>query len=458
MILVLLFFLFSGVSVSFSALCPSGWEIMEGGRTVCQKIEESRGGYYRYEERFSFQGSPIKGKPMKNRYEIFRGRVQARAGANTSACGLNIFANYMYGIKANIEALKAFIQDWTLSAPALLLYALATYLPVAKEALMGIEMMSNAVARLRGFSCQRAMEMIKQMNYVDSALVQNCVTNKLRERYPDLTDMDYDTLQSVAPEEWWEAYNYCLNEASLVDAVSPKMKQWLENTLNVRQNLWCIFWKDKSSLREVIADLPDAWSEGGLTERAKILAFAMTPGFEFSASGGGTELAKIEVGGWELDADSTTNMKKLLDDMLKKELPSDISLLIDETFNAYTTCIGGGNCDAALSTLEAKIEEFEKKWNVDMDRLLNELELIAKIEALLYKQKEGGDPRAGEALAEFLMVLQSTYSKRIQKQVYLEVRKQILEQFDHAIAYLRLKRNIGDSAGCPSEDTSSGGG
>ena len=445
-------------SVSY-ALCSSGWEIIEGGKVVCQRIEEKGEGYYRIEERFKFTGD-FTAKPMKKEYRFFEGSVQARAGSSSSACGLNVFANYLYGLKENIKALEMFLQDWKNSAPALLLYALATYLPVAKEALMGIEMVSNTVASLRGFTCQRAMQMIRQMNYTDSILVQNCIKNKLCENEGYCSDADYDTARATDPEKWFQYYEECLNEPNLFDVVPTKVKNWFEEKLNYRKNLYCLFWGDKS-YEEVIADLPDAWSTGGIKERAKILAFALLPSFEFSV-GVGDEKAKIEVGALELNPGEPADVRKLIDKMLKQELRSDVSELIDQTFLAYQTCFSSGvtssSCSSALSTLASAIDNFEKKWNVDIDSILEEIDMLARVEAILNAQREAGDPEAGRALAELLMSIQSSYIKTVQKKVYLEVRRALEQQYDQLIAAALAQKNLGSSAGCKKSSGSGGGG
>ena len=450
-----------GANLSF-ALCISDWEIIEGGKSVCQKIEESGNGYYRIEERFRFKGD-FTAKPMKREYRLFEGNFQARAGSSSSACGLNIFANYLYGLKENIKAFEVFLNDWKQSVPALLLYALATYLPVAKEALMGIQMVSNAVASLRGFSCQRAMQMIKQMNYTDSYLVQNCIRNKLCKNDGYCSDADYDSARATDPEKWFQYYEECLNEPNLFDVVPAEVRNWFEDKLNYRKNLFCLFWGNKS-YSQVVADLPSAWSTGGIKERAKILAFALSPSFEFSANVGG-ERAKIEVGALELEQGKPADVRQLIDKTLKQELSSDVSELIDQTFSAYQSCFSSGTssttCSSALSSLASAIDNFEKKWNVEIDGILEEIDLIARVEALLNAQRKAGDPEAGRALAELLISIQSSYVKTIQRKVYLEVRKALVQQYDQLIASALAQKNLGSSAGCnpsgPSSGSSSGG-
>ncbi|HIQ49199.1 MAG TPA: hypothetical protein EYH58_06190, partial [Aquifex aeolicus] len=109
---------------------------------------------------------------------LFKGKIGSGIGSG-NACGLQAGLNFFYGLKTSLEGIMEFIEDWKSSATAVALYALATYLPVAKEALLGANTLSNFLARLRGFSCSQAMEAIKEFNYTDSWLIKKCIARKL---------------------------------------------------------------------------------------------------------------------------------------------------------------------------------------------------------------------------------------------------------------------------------------
>ena len=458
LVLVAISFL-SGVGSFAFALCSSGWEVVESGKAVCQKIEESGPGYYRREERFTYREDILKAKPMQREYRLFEGSFAGRAGAGSSACGLGVFANYLYGLKYNIKAFEQFLNDWTQAAPALILYALATYLPVAKEALLGIEMISNAVASLRGFTCERAMQMIKQMNYTDSILIENCVKNKLCSNDEYCSDSDYDRARETNPEKWFRYYNECLNSPNLFDVIPTGVKKWFAEKLNYRKNLYCVFWGDRP-YSEVIADLPDAWSMGGIKERAKILAFALTPSFEFS-TGVGRERAKIQIGALEVVPGNPSDVRQLVDKMMKEDLSKDINDLVGQTLRAYQTCFSAGvtssACSTAMSNLATAIDNFENKWNVEIDNILEEIDKLAQLQAFLERRIRDGDTLLAKRAAEYIAKRYDFLSKKIQYQVYLEVRRALIQQFNQLIATATAQKNLGSSAGCGSSSSSSSG-
>jgi len=106
---------------------------------------------------------------------LFQGKIGAGLTPAAGACGVNAGFSFLYGIKNSLGALDQFITRWEDSGVAVALYALATYLPVAKEALLGANTLSNFLAQIRGFSCSQAMETIKELNYQDSFLIKKCI-------------------------------------------------------------------------------------------------------------------------------------------------------------------------------------------------------------------------------------------------------------------------------------------
>lgn len=443
--------------------CNSDWEVLERGVSYCRKVERQTGDLqFSIEERGRIRGN-FGSKPMENEYKLFEAglKLKGALGGSSSACGLNVFANYLYGLKTNIKALESFLEDWSKSAPAVALYALATYLPVAKEALLGIEMISNAVASLRGFTCERAMQMIRQMNYTDSVLIENCIKNKMCTKDGVCSDDDdaYDSLKETNPKKWFNYYNECLSKPNLFDAISPSLKQWFASHLNYRENLYCLFWGDKP-YHQVISDLPDSWTSGGLTERAKILAFALLPSFEFS-TGLGDEKAKIQVGGLEL-LNEKQDLRKLLEKMLGEELETDVMELVDKVFSGHAVCsqhgVSSAECSSALEDSAKAIRNFEKKWNVEVGKALDVINLIGEVEAILEKRRAEGDPYAVEVLRDVFVAMRSYYVPVVQKQVFLEVKRALEQKYDQLIATAIAKSKLGSSFGCKPSGDSSGSG
>ena len=145
---------------------------------------------------------------------LFQGQFGAGLTPPVGVCGINAASSFIAGLSsiANLGGLQDFINNWQSAGTALALYALATYLPVAKEVLLGANMLSNFVAQLRGFSCAQAMEAIKEFNYQDSYLIKRCIARRL-----GISADQVDVVKSRDPKEWYDAYTACLKSASLVD-------------------------------------------------------------------------------------------------------------------------------------------------------------------------------------------------------------------------------------------------
>ncbi len=449
--------LMASVGIGFSSLCPDIGFIKDA-KSTCYKYEgKSPDGTYRIEEKVQLDIPIVRSKPMKQSYELFSGKAGARWGSNGSACGLNVFANYLYGMKTNIKALESFIEDWSQSLPAVALYALATYMPVAKEVLMGIEMFSNAVARLQGFNCQTAMQYIKEMNMTDSVLVKRCVINLAKRDGVNVED--YDKLKQTDPDKWYGWYRKCLTSGSLFDLLDPKDKEDWKKRFSLRNTIKCAFFGNKS-WAQIISEMENGWNAGSLADRAKVLLYVTAPEFEFTGSA--TGLGEVKIGGEGISfgsGTSTSDLRNLLDELLNTKLSTDIAGLIDVALNAHIGCtsesITPEGCSALLDELEKEIDRFEKTWNVDLGDTLDELEVIAKVQSALLARADK-DPTAYSRLAEFIASIRDEFTTRFKKQIYEEIKTQLLMQVDGIVAQLRAQKNLGSSAD-PCKSTSSGG-
>ncbi len=154
-----------------------------------------------------------KGEPPQD-LRLYQGKLGGGLTPPVGACGINAASSFVAGLSsvANLGGLQDFINNWQSAGTALALYALATYLPVAKEVLLGANMLSNAVAQLRGFSCSQAMEAIKEFNYQDSYLIKRCIAKRL-----GVSAENVDVVRSSNPSEWYNAYRACLNSTNLAD-------------------------------------------------------------------------------------------------------------------------------------------------------------------------------------------------------------------------------------------------
>ncbi|MEM3426836.1 MAG: hypothetical protein QW212_01060 [Nitrososphaerales archaeon] len=143
---------------------------------------------------------------------LLQGRIGGGLTPSAGACGVNAAFSFLYGISNSLGSLDQFINNWQSAATVVALYALATYLPVVKEALLGANTLSNFLAQLRGFSCTQAIEGIKELNYQDSFLIKKCISKKL-----GISEDDVDVKKNTSPDEWYSAYKSCLNSASFLD-------------------------------------------------------------------------------------------------------------------------------------------------------------------------------------------------------------------------------------------------
>lgn len=279
----------------------------------------------------------------------------------TPACGIAANLSFFYGLKQNLEGLQEFLTNWANSATAVLLYALATSLPVAKEALLGANTLSSFMANLRGFNCSRVMEAIKEWNYTDSVLVKACIRRKLGLK--DLADVD--EFKNKSPSEWWNAYKECLSSASIWDLlggetqgylsfVSPK--QWAKCFLKV---------KDSYGYEDVM--------NADLTTKAKYFLYWILPDLKASADGIvriETKKIKDPVTGEERNADVLTLLETY-----KESFREDYEKLIEELKEADLS-----NEDE----IKEKLREFGKKYGLDLE----ELDMLVEVTVRLYKELE----------------------------------------------------------------------
>lgn len=435
---ILLIITASVVSVSFSQLCPN-LGVVKDGQVVCYSKRDTKGGNFIIEERYNLNLPIVRGTPTNREYEIFKARAGGRWGSPVGACGLNVFANYLYGIKQNIEALKMFIRDWKQAGTAVALYGLATMLPVAKEVLLGAEMMSNAVAKLKGFNCRGAMKMLRDMNMVDSVLVKRCVL--LKAEREGISGMDYETLMDTEPSKWERWYRECVESPSIFDQLDLKSVKAWEKKVSIRRSIRCAFFGDKSKNQV----LRNVWKDGSLDDKAKVLLYIASPEIEMGASveQGGQSLASVRFGGEDPNFGPGTpvDIRKLIDEMLSRDLAQDVSLLLDAVVGAYRSCTtSSGSCPDAIDALDGITQDFERKWNVDLSGILPELELIARVESILMESKRE------DGLAALIAEMHNTWLKRVKKQVYLEVRSQILTKLNDLTNNLRMRATMGTSA------------
>uniref|UniRef100_A0A7C5SXV1 Uncharacterized protein n=1 Tax=Thermocrinis ruber TaxID=75906 RepID=A0A7C5SXV1_9AQUI len=214
---------------------------------------------------------------------LAQGQIGGGLSPPVGACGINAASSFLHGLASvvNLGGLQEFITNWQNAGTAVALYALATYLPVAKEVLLGANMLSNFVAQLRGFSCSQAMEAIKEFNYQDSFLIKRCIARKL-----GISAEEVDVKKSSEPEKWYEAYKQCLNSASLVGLFGGdkgEAERYLK-LISPRSLARCYLGIKKAPTAEEIAN-------ADLQTRAKYFLYMLLPDISLDASG----LVRIKV-------------------------------------------------------------------------------------------------------------------------------------------------------------------
>ena len=291
---------------------------------------------------------------------IFQGKFGGGLGGSANACGLQAGLNFFYGLKTSLEGLMEFINDWKSSATALALYALATYLPVAKEALLGANTLSNFLARLRGFSCSQAMQAIKEFNYTDSWLIKKCIARKL-----GIEEDEVDSLKETSPSEWYSVYRSCLNSASLTDLLGNEGALKFVKFISPRSYVKCALGvKDNISPEEI--------ANADVYTKAKYFLYLITPDVQLS-SDGLLQIKTVKI------KDSEGNIRPAtLADMVKlyrDQFEEDYENLVEE----IKSLLSSESLESAIPSIEAKLDEFGRKYGLDLRNVKYLFGLVGKL-------------------------------------------------------------------------------
>jgi hypothetical protein len=201
------------------------------------------------------------------------------------SCGWQATAFYRLAMMLNTDNLQQIIDNWKSLAFPLALYTVATYFPIVKEAMVGAEYISDMIASLANVNCQSAMKMIEAYNKKTSNIVRACVLKRLGKNINIWTatpSQIQKALSDVSEAEIRKAYDYCMNHASLLDALPlPDVKKWLKK-LNPRKWIACNYIKAfglKDLGKEYNADKKILVEGGSLETVAKLYLLAITPEF-----------------------------------------------------------------------------------------------------------------------------------------------------------------------------------
>jgi len=380
---------------------------------------------------------------------LFQGKIGAGLTPAAGACGVNAGFSFLYGIKNSLGALDQFITRWEDSGVAVALYALATYLPVAKEALLGANTLSNFLAQIRGFSCSQAMETIKELNYQDSFLIKKCIAKRL-----GISEGDVDVKRNNNPDEWYNAYRQCLNSASLVDLFGGDKDSALKylKFISPRSLARCYLGVKQ-------APTPDELAKADLQTKTKYFLYMVLPDITLSEQG----LLNIQTA-TITDPQTRQPRPATMMDVINFHVENfiqDYKQLIEDLKPVIKFEMGH---DEALEASKSYFEEFEKKYGISVEDMSSTLVLILRMRDYLQRGAKGeleGNPLQYEA---DLMRIDHLLNEYVMKD-FLD---KALYRLEMALndALVRLKQaeemrkavgsgNIpGDSDGC--FDTSSG--
>jgi len=304
---------------------------------------------------------------------LFQGKFGGGLTPPVGACGINAASSFIAGLAniANLGQLQEFINNWQSAGTALALYALATYLPVAKEVLLGANMLSNFVAQLRGFSCFQAMEAIKEFNYQDSFLIKRCIARRL-----GISADEVDVKRSSNPDEWYKAYKECLNSASLVDLFGgdkSEAEKYLK-LVSPRSLARCYLGVNRAPTAEEIAN-------ADLQTRAKYFLYMLLPDISMD-SNGLLRVRTVDI------VDTRTGQKRpatVVDvvNIHTEDFERNFNKLIEDLKGKVKYDM---DYESALEVVKAPLEEFEDKYGITVQDLAGILILALKMRDLMERK------------------------------------------------------------------------
>ncbi len=366
---------------------------------------------------------------------LFQGRFGAGLTPPVGACGINAASSFIAGLSsiANLGGLQEFINNWQSAGTALALYALATYLPVAKEVLLGANMLSNFVAQLRGFSCAQAMEAIKEFNYQDSYLIKRCIARRL-----GISAENVDVVKSSNPSEWYDAYKACLNSASLVDLFGGdrnEAEKFLK-FISPRSLARCYLGVNRTPTPEEVAN-------ADLQTRVKYFLYMVLPDITMG-SNGLLRVRTVEI------VDSRTGQRRpatMLDvmNLHVETFVKDYEELIEKLKSVVKFEMG---YKEALDASRPYFKDFERKYGVSLEDMAPTMILLLRMRDYLQKNAER-NPNNITYIADLKTI--DNYIEETFMRVYLdEALRRLEEAMNETLLRLKqaeaMRRALGSTA------------
>jgi hypothetical protein len=211
--------------------------------------------------------------------------VQGQFGAGLApvagACGINAISSFLHGITdiASLGQLGEIISNWKDIFSGLILYFLATSLPIAKEVLLGMNTISHFAAQLRGFSCAQVMEAIKEFNYQDSYLIKMCISKKL-----GVSMDDVDLVKKKDPNTWYQYYKECLKNPNLLNLLGEDAVKYVK-FISPRSLARCYL-----GVKEIEKLSPKDIAEADLQTKVKYFLYMVLPDITIDVNAGNGRL------------------------------------------------------------------------------------------------------------------------------------------------------------------------
>jgi hypothetical protein len=321
---------------------------------------------------------------------LLQGKIGGGITPPAGACGLNAALSLFSGMR-NLQGLgqqlAGFISDWQSAFTAVALMTLATYFPLAKEALLGANTISSFFAQLRGFSCSQAMETIKELNYQDSFLIKKCIAKRL-----GISVEDVDAQRETSFDDWKDTYKSCLNSTSLLDLFQGDEKELNKylKFISPRSLARCYLGvKNKPSAEEL--------ANADLQTKAKYFLYMVLPDITVDAKGllniqtvpvVETKDGKVRIANTATEkgrpATTVDSVKIYIDNFVE-----DYDKLLE---NLKSVVKYNMSHEEVMSLSEPLFDEFKRKYGIGVDDMSPTLVLLLRMRDYLDKKVKGEIP------------------------------------------------------------------
>jgi len=373
---------------------------------------------------------------------VFSANVQG--SLKGMSCGWKATAFYRLAMMLNTDNLQTLIDNWRGLAFPLALYTISTYFPLVKEALVGAEYLSDFIASLTNLNCESAMKMIEEYNKKTSKIVRACVLKRLGKNINIWTatpSQIEEALQDVSEAQIREAYDYCMNHASLLDAFPlPDVAKWLK-TFNPRKWIMCDYVKAfhlQDLGKEYTADKKILIEGGDITTLAKLYLLAITPEFIIDSHTKQVLLKPIYIndGKGKKEPVNLTTLGRVIREK------------VDKDFQTLEKALDGD-----LDDFIAKVKEMNDKYYVE-----NTPDLLAyfRLWWYVYRRYKTAEARGDTYLATRLLISLKDYENALKRQYVNWATYNMLQyayDYLNKVQALAQNQDITGAIGCPSATT-----